>query len=60
MRQVESETDRGVFVDQSASRKTTLGDLIDIYLKEVTDQRPGESSRIADLGHNPDIRLTCH
>ncbi len=47
-RQVESEMDRGVFVDQSASRKTTLGDLIDIYLKEVTDRRPGESSRIAE------------
>ena len=47
-RKVESEINRGVFVDQSASRCTTLGELIEIYLKEVTDQRPGEDTRIAE------------
>lgn len=40
--------DRGVFVDQSASRSTTLAELIELYLKDVTDQRPGADSRIAE------------
>jgi len=47
-RRIESEMDRGQFVDQSAGRQTTLGDLIDVYLNEVTDKRPGEESRIAE------------
>lgn len=47
-RKVESEMDRGQFIDQSAAQSTTLADLIDIYLREVTDQRPSEESRIAE------------
>lgn len=47
-RKVESEMDRGAFVDQEASRQTALGDLIRVYLKEVTDNRPSEASRIAE------------
>lgn len=33
--------------------KTTLGDLIHIYLKEVTDKRPGEESRVAERSRLP-------
>lgn len=47
-RKIESEMDRGVFADQSAGRSTTLGDLIRVYLKEVTDQRPSEASRVSE------------
>jgi hypothetical protein len=47
-RKIESEMDRSQFVDQSAGRQVTLGDLIRIYKKEVTAQRPGEDSRIAE------------
>lgn len=35
-RQIESEIDRGVFVDRSPAEHTTLGELIDRYLVEVT------------------------
>lgn len=47
-RDVESQMDRGVFVDRSRGHEETLADLIDIYRKEVTDKRPGEDSRIAE------------
>ena len=44
-RKVESEMDRGLFVDQTTGRETPLGELIDLYLKNVTANRPGEASR---------------
>lgn len=47
-RKSESEMDRGQFVDQTAGLQTTLGDLIRMYLKDVTDSRPGEESRLAE------------
>ena len=47
-RQVESDMDRGQFMDQSASREVTLGDLIRVYQNEVTANRPSEDSRIAE------------
>ncbi len=47
-RNVEAEMDRGHFVDQSPARETTLGDLIRVYLKDVTDKRPGIDSRVAE------------
>jgi integrase len=47
-RRIESEMDRGQFVDQSAGRQVTLGDLIRIYKKDVTAHRPGRDSRIAE------------
>lgn len=47
-RQIESGMDRSQFVDQSAAQQVTLGDLIRLYKKEVTAQRPGEDSRIAE------------
>ncbi|MEQ8228201.1 MAG: site-specific integrase [Rhodospirillales bacterium] len=44
-RQIENEMDEGHFVDRSAAQRTTFGELIKIYLREVTDKRPSESSR---------------
>lgn len=44
----ESEMAAGRFVDRSVGQHTTLGDLIQLYLREVTDKRPGEASRIAE------------
>lgn len=35
-RMLESEVDRGVFLDRSESERTTIADLIDRYLREVT------------------------
>lgn len=47
-RKIESEMDRGQFVDQNAGRQTTLGDLIRVYMKDVTDHRPSAESRTAE------------
>ncbi len=47
-RKTESEMDRGLFVDQSGGRRTTLAELIELYLREVTANRPGADSRIAE------------
>lgn len=45
---LESEMAAGHFVDRSAAQRTTLGQLVELYLTEVTDKRPGEGSRIAE------------
>ncbi|MDJ0922905.1 MAG: site-specific integrase [Henriciella sp.] len=45
---IESEMASGHFVDRTPAQRTTLYDLIDIYLREVTDKRPGEASRYAE------------
>lgn len=47
-RQIESQMDRGVFVDQSAAHRTTLGDLIAIFIEEVTMKRRSEDSRTSE------------
>jgi integrase len=47
-RKTESDMDRAQFVDQSEARETTLRDLIEIYLRDVTDHRPSECSRISE------------
>lgn len=47
-RKIESEMDRAQFVDQRAGRQTTLRELIEIYLVEVTDKRPSETSRVSE------------
>ena len=47
-RGIESEMDRGLFVDRSASHRATLKDLIDLYLIDVTDKRPSEHSRVSE------------
>ncbi len=45
---IESDMTAGHFVDRSAGQRTTLKELIELYLNEVTDKRPGEASRIAE------------
>lgn len=45
---IESEMSAGTFVDRTASQQTTLKNLIEIYLKDVTDKRPGEASRVSE------------
>lgn len=45
---VESEMAAGHFVDRSAAQRTTLAELVQLYLVEVTDKRPGEPSRISE------------
>jgi integrase len=47
-RNVESQMDRGVFVDRSAAERTPFGEIIKTYIKEVTAKRPGEASRAAE------------
>ncbi len=47
-RDVESQMDSGIFVDRSAAKRTTFGDIIKTYIKEVTEKRPGEASRAAE------------
>ncbi len=36
---IESEIDRGVFVDRTDSERATVGELIDRYLAEVTPKK---------------------
>ena len=36
---MESEIDRGVFVDRTEAERGTVGDLIDRYLREVTPRK---------------------
>ena len=47
-RKSEAEMDRGLFVDQSAGRETTLGDLVEIYLTAVTAHRPSANAQVAE------------
>ena len=47
-RDVELQMDRGIFVDRSAGERTTFGEIIKSYIKEVTEKRPGEASRAAE------------
>lgn len=47
-RQIESEMDKGTYVDRSLAAKKTFGDLLRSYLEDVTKKRPGEESRAAE------------
>ena len=47
-RDVESQMDRGIFVDRSAAERTSFGEIIKTYIMEVTEKRPGEASRAAE------------
>jgi len=47
-RKTEHTMDRGLFVDQSLRRETTLRDLIELYLTDVTAHRPSEHSRVSE------------
>lgn len=39
---------RGVHIDRTDAQRETLADLIKLSREEVTDQRPGEPSRIVE------------
>ena len=47
-RKSEAEMDRGLFVDQSAGRETTLDDLVELYLTGVTAHRPSAHAQVAE------------
>lgn len=47
-RKTESEMDRGLFVDQTAARETTLADLICAYIEGVTNNRHSENARASE------------
>lgn len=47
-RKTESEMDRGLFVDQTAARETTLADLIRAYIDGVTENRHSENARVSE------------
>jgi integrase len=47
-RDVESQMDRGVFVDRSAGERTPFVEIIKTYIKEVTEKRPGEASQASE------------
>ena len=50
-RKIEREMDDGVFVDRKTAHQTTLADLIDRYLNEVTRQsHKGEAQRAITFG----------
>jgi len=44
----ESEISSGQFIDRSAGQRTTLKELVELYLVEVTEKRAGKASRIAE------------
>ncbi len=48
-RQIESEIDRGLFVDRSEAEHTTIGELIDRYLIEVTPLKRSAASETRRL-----------
>lgn len=47
-RDVENSMDRGIFVDRSLSERETLKQVLERYMIEVTDKRPGQASRDAE------------
>ncbi|MGW9333508.1 site-specific integrase [Bosea sp. NPDC055594] len=47
-RDVENSMDRGIFVDRTPSEKETLKQVLERYMLEVTDKRPGQASRDAE------------
>jgi len=48
-RQIESEIDRGVFVDRSEAESTPLTELIDRYAREVTPRKKSANSELSRL-----------
>jgi len=47
-RKIEADMDQGRFIDTSGARNTTLADLINLYINNVTEKRPSETSRVAE------------
>jgi hypothetical protein len=48
-RLIESEMDRGVFVDRSECERTTFGELVDRYLAEITPKKKSAASEARRL-----------
>ena len=47
-RDLESQMDRGIFVDRTPGERVIFRESIQTYLKEVTSKRPGEASRASE------------
>ncbi len=47
-RKIEAEMDQGIHIDHSIANSITLGDLIKLYLKNVTANRPTKNSRVSE------------
>lgn len=57
---IESEIERGVFIDRTEAEKNTLGDLFKRYLTEVSSQKKGHNSeryRLISLQQDPIAKL---
>ena len=53
---IESEMERGVFIDRTEAEKNTLGDLLQRYFTEVSSQKKGHDSeryRLISLQRDP-------
>jgi hypothetical protein len=49
-RLLESEIDRGVFVDRTEAQRTTVGDLMERYVSEVTPQKKSARNEAQRIG----------
>lgn len=57
---VESEIERGVFIDRTEAEKNTLGDLLQRYLTDVSSQKKGHSTeryRLVSLQRDPIAKI---
>lgn len=57
---IESEIERGVFIDRTEAEKNTLGDLLQRYLTEVSSQKKGHNTeryRLVSLQRDPIARV---
>lgn len=57
---IESEIERGVFIDRTEAEKNTLGDLLQRYLTEVSSQKKGHDSeryRLISLQKDPIAKI---
>lgn len=57
---IESEIERGVFIDRTEAEKNTLGDLLKRYLTEVSSQKKGRDSeryRLISLQRDPIAKI---
>jgi hypothetical protein len=55
-RRIESEMDRGTFVDRTEAERNTFGDLLQRYAEEVSPQKKGEAEevlRIRKISRDP-------
>jgi hypothetical protein len=45
-RQMESEMDRGIWQDRSEAERTTVGDLLDRYAREILPTKRGDAAKV--------------